>query len=355
MVMKYLREIGLLIVGFCVIASVTGAHAKGQSDDSIAGSAVFGVAKDSPFNFFTFTFKNDVFVGDDDGFTNGVGFTYGRGPFLSFEGHIPGLLHNLTKNLYIQTKPNKVRGVAYMLFQTMQTPQDIGIAEFQPDDIPYAGLLVLQTQLYSWDKNVADQLSLFLGLVGPATLAEQAQVNIHRAIGADRPEGWDFQLENEPVFRLEARRVQKLFQITGNKFEFDVLGLATAGIGNLRSNVDAGLSLRWGTNLGFSHATFSLQSDRQVNALSLSDRNDYYFYVGAQASIVANDILFDGNTFEDSHSVELEHFQNQFSGGAVWKFGSIAYVFQLTSTSAASEISKDRESFGALSVTYPFR
>lgn len=27
--------------------------------------------------FFTFTFENDVFIGEDDGYTNGTGITFG--------------------------------------------------------------------------------------------------------------------------------------------------------------------------------------------------------------------------------------------------------------------------------------
>lgn len=326
-----------------------------QPDDKIAGSTVFGVARDSPFKFVTFTFENDVFVGDDDGFTNGVGLTYGKGPFLSFDGQIPGLLNRLTKDLYIQSIPDRVHGVAYMLFQTLQTPEDISVAEFQPDDLPYAGLLVLQTQLYSWDTNVSDQLSLFLGLVGPAALGEQAQTTIHRAIGSELPRGWDFQLDNEPVFRLEARRVQKLYRAYGRNLGFDILGLGTAGIGNLRSNAEASLAMRWGSSLKFSHATFSLQSDRQVNALSLSDRNDFFLYLGASAELVANDILINGNTFKDGPSQELENFTNSFAMGAVAKFGKLAYVFQFTSKSASTGDQDGREKFGAFSITYPFK
>jgi hypothetical protein len=78
-------------------------------------------------------------------------------------------------------------------------------------------------------------------------------------------------------------------------------------------------------------------------------------YLGARASLVLNDVLVDGNTFTDSHSVPLEHFQNQISGGLVWKFGSLAYVFQLTSSSPKTPVLTTRDTFGALSVTYPFR
>ena len=152
--------------------------------------------------------ENDVFVGEDDGYTNGVGIAYGIGPFLEFSNdNLFGYLNFLTKNTYIQTASNKVRGVAHMFFQRMQTPEDITIAELQEDDIPYAGFLALQSTLHSWDRNMSDQMSIFLGLVGPAVQGEETQRTVHSIIGADRPEGWENQLENEPVFRFEALRV----------------------------------------------------------------------------------------------------------------------------------------------------
>ena len=78
-------------------------------------------------------------------------------------------------------------------------------------------------------------------------------------------------------------------------------------------------------------------------------------FFGAGAELVANDIVVDGNTFEDSPSQDLENFQNSFAAGVVAKFGPLAYVFQVTSSSPAAEIAEDRESFGAFSITYPFR
>ena len=124
---------------------------------------------------------------------------------------------------------------------------------------------------------------------------------------------------------------------------FDVLGLGTAGVGNLRSNAEVSFAVRLGSNLKFSHATFSLQSDRQVNALSLGAGNDFYVFFGGGAELVENDIVVHGNTFEDSPSQDLENFQNSFATGVVAKFGSLSYVFQFSSKSSSSELTDDRE------------
>ena len=76
------------------------------------------------------------------------------------------------------------------------------------------------------------------------------------------------------------------FQAYGKNLGFDVLGLGTAGVGNLRSNAEVSFAVRLGSNLKFSHATFSLQSDRQVNALSLGAVNDFYVFFGAVQNLL---------------------------------------------------------------------
>lgn len=326
-----------------------------QSSDNISGSVIFQRPETLDSRFFTLTFENDAFVGEDDGFTNGLGLTYGRGPFTSFtEDNLPRPLHWLAERTHINTRQDKVRGVAYTLFQTIQTPNDIAIPELQLDDIPYAGLLSLQTIMYAWDRNSSDQLAFQIGVIGPIALADEAQTTIHELIGSQEPLGWDNQLENELVLGVSALRSQKLYRRYGPRFGMDIIGLAKGDIGTILSSASAGLAVRVGTDMEFSHATFDLKSDRHVNALALADSNKFYVYAGVTAKYVFNDILLDGNNFEDSHSAPLENAQNLVTGGMVAKYGRFAYVFQLSSFSSRTELSSDREKLGALSVTVTF-
>ncbi len=347
-------------LGFLSFAEPSHANEQSNQNDedaaALEGSAVNSIASDEPFKFVAFTLQNDAFVGDDSGYTNGLGVSFGRGPFLEFsEDTLPVHLDYLSRNLYIRTMPDKARGVAHMLFQRMQTPSIITESELQEDDVPWAGLFALQSILFAWDKDRSDQVSFFLGIVGPLALAEQAQRAVHSAIGADEPQGWDNQIENEFVFRLQARQARKLYTNYSERFGFDVIGIGEASLGTIQSDIQAGVAIRWGTNLKFSHATFNLQADRQVNSLSLSPQNDFFTYLGVQGGYVLNDILIDGNTFEDSHSVPLEHWQEAITAGVVWKRNRFAYVFQLTSSSSRTPFVGRRDSFGAFGITYPFK
>lgn len=353
--MKALRLISVLyLVIFTAFASPASAQSSTAADE-ISGSVLFQRPGTVDSRFFTLTFENDVFANDDDGFTNGLGLTYGRGPFIEFaKENTPDPLYWLMKRTYINTRPNKIRGIAYHLAQVIQTPTEITVSEPQPDDIPWAGLLSLSTTMYAWDKNASDQLTLTVGVLGPAALAREAQQTVHEIIGSDIPRGWRNQLDNELVFGVSAVRNQKLFRRYGERYGWDVIGLGQAGLGTVLSSVGGGLAVRFGNNMEYSHATFDLLADRQVNSLALSPTNDFYTYFGASASYVFNDVLLDGNTFEDSPSVPLENAQNLITGGAVVKYGRFAYVFQISSFSARTELNSDREKLGAISFTVAF-
>jgi lipid A 3-O-deacylase len=312
-------------------------------------------AEDEVSEFLTLTFENDLFVGEDNGYTSGVGITFGSGPFKEFnDENLPVWLHWLTADLYVSTMENKRRGIAHMFFQRMQTPDDLESKELIADDLPYAGLIAWQGTLYAWDDQITDQFSLYLGAVGPVSFAEETQTLIHDWTDAQEPKGWSNQLENELVFKIEAQRVWNLYRSKCSGNNMDILGLWGAGFGNLESATKAGLAIRWGSNLRYSFPSFSLQADRQVNPLSLSPNDDFYLFFGLRAGVVFNYILVDGNTFEDSHSVPLEHYQDQVSTGVVWNFGRNAFVFQVSSISPITEVRSERDNFGALSFTRQF-
>ena len=321
----------------------------------LKANVVNGAPVDSSNSFFTFTFENDVFVGEDDGYTNGTGITFGTSGFDEFSTtNVPGWIHWLIKDLYISTERDKSRGISHMFFQRMQTPVDINETKLISNDLPYAGLLAWQGTAYSWDDVVADQISLFLGWVGPAALAEQSQQGIHQIIGSDEPMGWQHQISNEPIVKVELQRIWSLYRNANNRFQYDVLGLGGAGLGNLETATKGGIALRWGTNLSASVGAFSLQADRHVNPLAFTNSNDFYLYIGARAGYVAHDILISGNTFTDSPSIPLEHFQNEVAAGALWSRNRWAFVFALSSSSSRSELADDRENYGAISVTYRY-
>ena len=244
--------------------------------------------------------------------------------------------------------PDKRRAITYQIAQGMLTPENI--------DLPYSGLLLWKVSQYAFDENVTDKLSLTLGMVGPVSLAEQTQKAVHKIGGATEPLGWHHQLENEPVFKLGVSRKWRLINGSFSKsVEYDVVGAGELGLGNLASHLDAGVTFRFGSQLSRTFPAVTVLPGREVNPLVGTERRTYYFFISALGRYVANNIVIDGNTFRDSHSVSLEHGQNIYSAGVSVSFGDWSILFSVADQSKTfKEATKDRSSFGSLSISWGF-
>lgn len=298
---------------------------------------------------WTFTLENDLFVGDDSRYTNGIGIIYGKGLFDQFTPEVmPHWLHALVDRTYINQIDNRQRAIVYGLYQVMQTPEDITTTELQVDDLPYAGLLAAQTELYAINETRSDRLTLTLGVVGPLSLAEKAQKTIHTAIGSQDPKGWDNQLRNEPVAMIELQRGYRLWHTDPvRSVELDAVALGSGSLGNLLSEAAGTLVFRIGNNLADSFPVVSVQPNRGVNPIAFASEFSWDIFAGLRAAYVINDISVDGNTFTDSHSLELDHTQSQFSIGANWNLANWAFTVAVSEFRNVS----DADPFGSFSIT----
>lgn len=304
--------------------------------------------------FFTVTLENDLFAGKDGGYTNGVAVTWAHGGLNEFtEKNIPAWIHAVSKDLYISTQPGRQRAVSYMIGQGMQTPSDITVPTLIQDEAPYVGLLAWSASLHAFDDRVADKLSLTLGIVGPVSGAEAAQTFIHKVVGSDEPKGWDNQIGNEPVFRVGAERLWRLGdRQLGDGTGIDVIGIGEVGVGTLKSDVAAGIGVRFGHGLDRSFPAATVQPGRQVNPLAGSVGHNWNVFFNVLGTFVANDIGIDGNTFRESHSVPLEHWQAQAVAGVAFNLERWAFLISAVAASDRYQGQAEMTRFGSLSVTY---
>jgi len=304
--------------------------------------------------YSSFVFENDFFIADDGGYTNGLAWSWAYGPFETFEGRTPGWVDWLAGGLYIATLPDRRRQVSYSVVQEIYTPEEIAIKEVDPDDRPYAGLLTWQTNWYAYDDRVSDRLGLELGVLGPLSFAEESQKLVHEITGANKPEGWDEQLDDEPVFRVSAQRNWRLSDGLVRGAEYDVVGLLHGGAGNRRSDLGSGAALRIGRGLRHSLPNLSLTPARDVNLMA-GHPGSWYAFLGLGAQYVFNDITIDGNTFDDdSPSVELENLQGTATAGAALNIGNWSWLFSVRYITDEFETQVKDSLYGSLSVSYGF-
>jgi len=69
---------------------------------------------------------------------------------------------------------------------------------------------------------------------------------------------------------------------------------------------------------------------------------------------VFNDITIDGNTFADSHSVDLVHEQAQLSYGFAINFGRVSFGYTSARSTKIYETQPLSANFGAINFTFLF-
>ena len=148
--------------------------------------------------------ENDAFSAGGDGqYTNGVEVIWA---FEPADQHWTRRLADIIPGW----SGSSLAGATYRLGQQMYTPEDIEVEALIKDDRPYAGLLFGGVSLLSEREHgglrLADSLHIDVGIVGPASGAEVGQRNFHELIAADKPRGWDNQLDNEPVINFGYER-----------------------------------------------------------------------------------------------------------------------------------------------------
>ncbi|MBU6297430.1 MAG: lipid A deacylase LpxR family protein [Alphaproteobacteria bacterium] len=157
---------------------------------------------------FTVLFENDIFFNTDRDYTNGVQFTYTTGPNQTLDWAV-----DTARRLPFFAPAGKVR-TGYALGQNIYTPKDTDLADPPLTERPYAGFLYGAIGLMEQnpDKTRLDQLQLQFGVIGPASLAEDAQKWVHSIIHNAKPRGWPTQLRDEPGLALIYEAVSNWFR-----------------------------------------------------------------------------------------------------------------------------------------------
>jgi len=287
-----------------------------------------GAAKADDNSRFTMIEENDSVLWDSDKYyTQGLEFTY-LGPDVAADSAWIGPFDALADlGPFDATGAGEVsRRYEVMLGQSIFTPKDTARQDPDPNDRPYAGWFYGGVGLIQdTDRRRLDHLELLAGVVGPAAFGKTTQNDWHQYIGIDKSRGWDEQLDNEPGLMLSYERKWRFLQPIGAGLAVDAIPELGITVGNVMDYVQAGGMLRFGKNLeadyGPSRIRPALSGTPYFNSDYLDGPFGFYFFVGAQGRAVARNIFLDGNTFEDSRSVDSEPLVGDLSGGLTMFWG----------------------------------
>jgi len=305
----------------------------------------------------TVQFSNDIFGGSDRHFTHGS-----RIAALAPDGQVPEAVEDAAKALPLFPDDGRLR-ITYSLGQDIFTPERIEERALQEDDRPYAGWLFGGIGLVSENGERLDNLELNIGIVGPASLADKTQIEYHKLIDVQIPEGWENQLENEPgIVLYYERKWRNLWEarvsdlVVLDELAVDVTPHLGGALGNVYTYGAGGMTLRLGEDLPNDYGPPRLRP-----ALPGSDyfRPDdsfgWYIFGGAEGRVVLQNIFLDGNTFRDSHSVDKRPLVLDIQAGLAVTLGQrirLAYTHLWRSKEFRGQDAGNQ--FGTLSLSVRF-
>ncbi|MEZ5530669.1 MAG: lipid A deacylase LpxR family protein [Porticoccaceae bacterium] len=310
--------------------------------------------------------ENDLFGETDRYYTNGIRFSCNSPDLTSYleDPSLPGWVRSTNRRLRffhgLKDEEELQRNLVVSFGQLMFTPTDKEARELLEDDRPYAGFLYLGFAYHVRDEEQLDSLELNVGMVGPASLAEEGQDFIHEIRDIDKFNGWDNQLENELGLQLVYEHKQR-FKLSDHWPHQDFIAHSGVSLGNVATYLNFGGEYRIGWRLPQDFGTASLRPGGDNSAPGRGDARycqrwicGLHAFVSVDTRLVARDIFLDGNTFEDSHSVDRRPVVADAAIGFSflvdgWKI-SYAKVFR----TREFEEQEDPHQYGSLSISYSF-
>jgi hypothetical protein len=286
-----------------------------------------------------FTMDNDTFVGNDNGYTNGIYVSWLDSP----EGK-PAEIGFLARAMKWSLPDSGSSGAGFSsgtIGQTMITPDDIeeDPPTLPPDDLPYGGLLFYVDTFIQVHDRHADSISVTLGVVGEYSFAEESQEFVHDVISSDEPCCWDEQLDDEVVFQVSRGRVWKTW--VSNSGNSDFLLSADLALGTISSSVGAGFMVRYGRQMKNSFATALLYSSRTTNPVS--SQTGWYLFAGARASYLGNQVFLDSSRSYDDDFDEIDYQEDRVSvtAGLAYSWKEWSFTFAMNDLNVNEDSDND--------------
>lgn len=218
--------------------------------------------------------------------------------------------------------------VTLSLDQQIYTPVKTELSTPDPNDRPYAGLLLANLTLLSDTDRTRSLIELSAGLVGPDSGGEALQIAFHHLIGQTTAAGWAHQITDTAAVEATAARTWRL-PLPGPSagLEADVLPAFTAGVGDLRDYAQAGVLLRLGEGLDSDFGPPRLRPGLSGEDAFVATREAaWYAFFGGDAQAVGYDLLLQAKPFRSGPHAPLMWDVAEGEVG----FAALTRLFRLT-------------------------
>ena len=305
----------------------------------------------NPEQFLTVTEENDKYgSGTDQNYTNGTRITW-----FDTQAKLPDATKRLV-NAVPGFVVNQTTSVYYSLGQNMFTPQDKTRHNPDSKDRPYAGFLYASTGITSLGGNHVDDIEATLGVVGPLSLAEQTQKIVHKIVDAPQPQGWDYQLKNEPGVILSWQRLwPEAEAVNAGGLRFRLAPYAGVTLGNVYTYGSSGIMFQIVPDkYQFQSSPLRVRPAIPGSGYFSVPNNKFAWslFGGLEGRAVGRNIFLDGNTFADSRSVDKKYFVGDANAGISFTYGRTQLSYTLNWRSEEFQGQDGGSLFGAISLGY---
>jgi hypothetical protein len=321
----------------------------------VAGCAAQSTAVNN--GAMTITVENDALTGSDNNYTNGIGVTWVSSDLDSCGRFVKGWSGLWEFLPFIGDEGYKTYA-CWTVAQEMHTPHDITDPDPPETDQPYAGILYLDNVLYARAHRRAHAWELMLGVVGPASQADDVQKAFHELIGDDEPMGWHTQLPNELVVNIGLTSAYLWTEgSVGGSARWRLVPVGHAGLGTYFTGVGLGMYGEVGWNLVDALGGTALREGLHAAStvgVGPVDGWSVAIFGGLAGHAVAHYLPLDGTVFKDSRSVDTKPFVGNASLGLCVRRGGLVLSVATTFSTKAFETQEKGAELGTFSVSWYF-
>jgi len=302
--------------------------------------------------YWSIQLENDFFASSGDRY-----YTHGTMVSLLLMEEPPGWLKRVAQLFPAYQTDGAINGVNYTIGQKIFTPNDTNSAVFMENDRPYAGYLYSSAALLSRvDQNnlfeTGNLLEFTVSVVGPVAFGKEVQTTFHDIIGIGSPQGWNNQLKNEIGLGFSYSRFWRVIQPVLDSFNVGIIPQLTAAVGNIYTYAAVGTMFRLGTRLDNDLSPPSIKPGFPGIPLFIVEKQySWYFFAGAETRIVGRNLFLDGNTFQESHSVEKESVVGDIQFGFVFRVGNLRLSLSNMHRTKEYKTQKDDTHYGAINIS----
>ena len=304
------------------------------------------------FERLNYYFENDVFGNTDSAYSDGS-----RLSVLMYrpEADKEWLSIPFMENL------DRVHFISFSLTQQIFTPTDLTQSELIKEDRPYAGWLYGEVGLHQSAPDHLDSLSLQVGVVGPASHMEQLQAYVHKKIDSGMAQGWANQIKNEVGVQLNYQHKWRFVPKPFLGVTTSVIPYVGGEFGNIAMKANSGVLMRIGWNVpqDFGSSTIDEGGENGIPVrrhclVDTPQSWSFNFHFAGGVTAVARDIFLDGNTFQESHSVDKKILKAYGAFGFSGRYKNFNFDYIRTYHTQQFKEGSSHHNIGSIIISYLF-